>query len=412
MISVEGIAKSFGGQVLFRDLSWRIADRERIGLVGPNGAGKTTLCRILAGLDDPDVGRVSRPRATTVGYLAQEAAASGEGSVLAEALAGFADVWALERDMEDVAAALATAPTEALTARYGDLQHRFEALGGYRLENQAKAILTGLGFRPDELARPVAEFSGGWRMRAALARLLLLAPSLLLLDEPTNHLDLESLAWLEDFLAGYAGTVVVVAHDRYFLNRMVTSIAELSAAGLTVYPGDYDDYLVEREARHALLEAQARNQAKRIEEIERFIERFRYQATKARQVQSRVKMLAKVERIEVPGAARRIHFKFPEPPRTGRRACRTRGCARFSAPSCSRATRWTRRSPCCPAARKRAWPWRRCSCVRPRCCASTSRRTISTSPRARCSRTRWPPFRARSSSSRTIATSSTASPPR
>src|SRR5207244_1858990 len=209
--------------------------------------------------------------------------------------------------------------SEALTARYGELQHRFEAAGGYRLETQAKAILSGLGFRPDELARPLAEFSGGWRMRAALARLLLLAPSLLLLDEPTNHLDLESLAWLEDFLAGYAGTVVVVSHDRYFLNRMVTSIAELSTAGLTVYPGDYDDYLVERQARHALLEAQARNQAKRIEEIERFIERFRYQATKARQVQSRVKMLERVERIELPGAARRIHFKFPEPPRTGRR---------------------------------------------------------------------------------------------
>ena len=319
MIAVESISKSFGGQVLFRDLSWRIADRERIGLVGPNGVGKTTLCRILAGLDEPDDGRVSRPRATTVGYLAQEAAAGGEGSVLAEALAGFADVWALEREMEDVAAALATTPTDALTARYGDLQHRFEALGGYRLETQARTILSGLGFRPDELARPVTEFSGGWRMRAALARLLLLAPSLLLLDEPTNHLDLESLAWLENFLADYAGTVVVVSHDRYFLNRMVTSIAELSAAGLSVYHGDYDDYLVERDARHALLEAQARNQAKRIEEIERFIERFRYKATKARQVQSRIKMLERVERIEVPDAVRRIHFKFPEPPRTGRR---------------------------------------------------------------------------------------------
>jgi ATP-binding cassette subfamily F protein 3 len=268
---------------------------------------------------------VTRPRATTVGYLAQEAAASGKGSVLAEALAGFADVWAIEREMEDVAAVLATSPTEALTARYGDLQHRFEALGGYRLESEARAILSGLGFRPDELARPVAEFSGGWRMRAALARLLLLAPSLLLLDEPTNHLDLESLAWLENFLAGYAGTVVVVSHDRYFLNRMVTSIAELSPAGLTVYPGDYDDYLVEREARHALLEAQARNQAKRIAEIERFIERFRYKATKARQVQSRIKMLARVERIDVPGAARRIHFAFPEPPRTGRRVAALTG---------------------------------------------------------------------------------------
>ena len=319
MISVESISKSYGGQALFRDLSWRIAERERIGLVGPNGAGKTTICRILAGVEDPDSGRVSRGRAVTVGYLPQEVAGGTAGSVLAEALAGFEEVWALEREMEDIARALEAAPSDALTRRYGDVQHRFEALGGYRLENDAKAILSGLGFRPDEVTRPLGEFSGGWRMRAALARLLLLAPSLLLLDEPTNHLDLEALAWLENFLAGYDGTVVVVSHDRYFLNRMVTSIADLGPAGMTVYPGDYDAYLVEREARHELLEAQARNQAKRIEEIERFIERFRYKSSKARQVQSRVKMLAKVERIEVPGAARRIHFKFPEPPRTGRR---------------------------------------------------------------------------------------------
>ena len=325
MISVDGISKSYGGQVLFRDLSWRIAERERIGLVGPNGAGKTTICRILAGVEDPDTGGVSRGRSVTVGYLPQEVAGAGSGSVLAEALAGFEEVWALEREMEDVARALETAPSEALTQRYGDVQHRFEALGGYRLENQAKAILSGLGFRADEITRPLGEFSGGWRMRAALARLLLLAPSLLLLDEPTNHLDLEALAWLENFLAAYDGTVVVVSHDRYFLNRMVTSIAELSPAGLTVYPGDYDAYLVEREARHELLEAQARNQAKRIEEVQRFIERFRYKASKARQVQSRVKMLAKVERIEVPGAARRIHFKFPEPPRTGRRVATLAG---------------------------------------------------------------------------------------
>src|SRR5438094_1542053 len=162
-------------------------------------------------------------------------------------------------------------------------------------------------------------------MRAALARLLLLAPSLLLLDEPTNHLDLASLAWLEDFLTGYDGTVVVVSHDRYFLNRMVTSIADLGPAGLVVYPGDYDDFLVEREARRELLEAQARNQAKRIAEIERFIERFRYQATKARQVQSRVKMLARVDRIAVGRDARHIHFKFPEPPRTGRRVATLTG---------------------------------------------------------------------------------------
>ena len=274
MIQLEGVSKGYGGQVLFRGVSWRIADRERIGLVGPNGAGKTTLCRILAGLEEPDTGQVSRPRSATVGYLPQEVGGAAAGSVLAEALSGFEDVWALEREMEDVARALEHEPSDVLTGRYGDLQHRFEALGGYRLETEARAILSGLRFRPEELHRPLAEFSGGWRMRAALARLLLLAPSLLLLDEPTNHLDLASLAWLENFLAGYEGTVVVVSHDRYFLNRMVTSIADLTPDGLTVYPGDYDDFLVEREARRELLEARARNQAKRIAEVERFIERF------------------------------------------------------------------------------------------------------------------------------------------
>ena len=325
MIQLEGISKGFGGQALFRDVEWRMAERERIGLVGPNGAGKTTLCRILAGVEEPDTGQVSRPRGVTVGYLPQEAAGQTMGSVLAEALSGFEAVWALEREMEDVARALETAPSEALTEKYGDLQHRFDALGGYRLETQARTILSGLGFRSDQLGQSLTEFSGGWRMRAALARLLLLAPSLLLLDEPTNHLDLASLAWLEAFLADYDGTVVVVSHDRYFLNRMVTSIADLTPEGLVVYPGDYDDFLVEREARRELLEARARNQAKRIAEVERFIERFRYKATKARQVQSRIKMLDKVERIELPGARRQVHFAFPEPPRTGRRVATLAG---------------------------------------------------------------------------------------
>jgi ATP-binding cassette subfamily F protein 3 len=202
VIQLDGVGKGYGGQELFRELTWTITGGERIGLVGPNGAGKTTLCRILAGVEEPDTGRVSRARSTTVGYLAQEVAVSGDRSVLAEALSGFDEVWQLEREMESVAAALAAAPADAdaLTARYGDLQHRFEALGGYRLETDAKAILSGLGFRPDDLHRPITEFSGGWRMRVALARLLLLRPSLLLLDEPTNHLDLESLEWLESFL--------------------------------------------------------------------------------------------------------------------------------------------------------------------------------------------------------------------
>jgi ATP-binding cassette subfamily F protein 3 len=212
-----------------------------------------------------------------------------------------------------------------VTARYGELQHRFEMAGGYRLEHEARRILGGLGFADHEVGRPLTEFSGGWRMRAALARLLLLRPTVLLLDEPTNHLDLESLAWLEDFLSEYDGTVVVVSHDRYFLNRMVTMIADLTPAGLALYNGDYDHFLVEREARRELLEAQARNQAKRIAEIEKFIERFRYKATKARQVQSRIKMLDRVERIETESAARQIHFHFPEPPRTGRRVIALRG---------------------------------------------------------------------------------------
>ncbi|MGH7263918.1 MAG: ABC-F family ATP-binding cassette domain-containing protein, partial [Candidatus Rokuibacteriota bacterium] len=318
MIQLDGISKSYGGQALFRGLDWRIGARERVGLVGPNGAGKTTLCRIVAGLEAPDEGQVVRERGATIGYLPQEVAASQAGSVLAEALSGFEDVWALERELDATAAALGSAPTDELTARYGELQHRFEALGGYRLETEARTILGGLGFRPADLGRPLGEFSGGWRMRAALARLLLLRPSVLLLDEPTNHLDLASLAWLESHLAAYDGTLVVVAHDRYFLNRMVTAIAELDPGGITRYPGDYDGYLVEREARQALREAQARNQAKRVAEIERFIERFRYKATKARQVQSRIKMLERVERIQLEGPARTIRLAFPEPPRTGR----------------------------------------------------------------------------------------------
>src|SRR6266571_2296565 len=266
MIQVEDIAKAYAGQRLFWELSWRIPDGARIGLVGPNGVGKTTLCRLLAGLEEPDAGRISRPRETTVGYLSQEVAGGVGGSVLAAALSGFDEVWRIEYQMEEVAAALSGAPngaqSDALTARYGDLQHRFEALGGYRLETAAKAILGGLGFRDADFGRPLAEFSGGWRMRAALARLLLLRPALLL--------------------------------------------------------------LVERAARRELLEAQARNQAKRVAEIERFIERFRYQATKARQVQSRIKMLERVERVEVERRTRGIRFAFPTPPRTGRRVAMLR----------------------------------------------------------------------------------------
>ena len=323
MIGLDGISKSYGGQELLRGLTWRIGRGERIGLVGPNGAGKTTLCRILAEVEEPDAGRVHRDTGVTVGYLPQEVVGGADRTVLAEALSGFDEVWRLEAQLESLAARMADPDAvPGLTDTYGEVQHRFEALGGYRLEAEAKIILDGLGFGADAIHRPLGEFSGGWRMRAALARLLLLRPDLLLLDEPTNHLDLESLSWLESFLAAYDGTVVIVSHDRYFLNRMVTAIADLGGGGVTLYHGDYDHFLVEREARQALREAQARNQAKRVAEIERFIERFRYKASKARQVQSRVKMLDRMERIETEAGVRRIHFSFPQPPRTGRLVAR------------------------------------------------------------------------------------------
>jgi ATP-binding cassette, subfamily F, member 3 len=326
VIAIESVCKGYGGQSLLSDSSWRIGRGERIGLVGPNGAGKTTLCRILARVEEPDAGRVHWDSGVTVGYLPQEVSGSEEMTVLAEALSGFDQVWRLEAELEELAVRMAGPDADpALTEAYGEVQHRFEALGGYRLESQAKVILSGLGFKPEELHRSLGVFSGGWRMRAALARLLLLSPDLLLLDEPTNHLDLESLQWLENFLGSYDGSVVLVSHDRYFLNRMVTAIAEISGGTLSLYTGDYDHFLLEREARQALLEARQRNQAKRVAEIERFIERFRYQATKARQVQSRVKMLEKVERIEVGPAARRLQFKFAQPPRTGRVVARLIG---------------------------------------------------------------------------------------
>src|SRR5512144_2539140 len=326
MIALDAVSKAYGGQQLLQDCTWRIGRGERIGLVGPNGAGKTTLCRILASVEETDAGRVHRDTGVTVGYLPQEVTTGEDRTVLAEALSGFDEVWRLEAELESLAARMAGPGAEpGLIDAYGEIQHRFEALGGYRLEAEAKIILGGLGFSPEGVHRPLAEFSGGWRMRAALARLLLLRPDLLLLDEPTNHLDLESLQWLENFLAAYEGSVVIVPHDRYVLNRMVTAIAELAGGSVTLYHGDYDHFLVEREARQALREAQARNQAKRVAEIERFIERFRYKASKARQVQSRVKMLDRMERIETEATARRIHFAFPQPPRTGRLVARLAG---------------------------------------------------------------------------------------
>jgi ATP-binding cassette subfamily F protein 3 len=319
VLALEDISKSYGGQTVLDRCRWRVGRGARIGLVGPNGAGKTTLFRIVTGAEAPDEGRIHLDAGVSVGYLPQEVAVHGENTVLVEALSGFDEVWRLEGELERLAVAMSRPDADpALTERYGETQHRFEALGGYRLEAEAKVILGGLGFAAADIHRPLPELSGGWRMRATLARLLLLRPDLLLLDEPTNHLDLGSLEWLEGFLAAYGGSIVIVSHDRYFLNRMVTGIAELDAGTVAEYSGDYDDYLVEREARRALAVARARNQARQIAEIERFIERFRYKSSKARQVQSRIKMLERIERVEVDAERRGVRFRFPAPPRTGR----------------------------------------------------------------------------------------------
>ncbi|MFQ5671256.1 MAG: ABC-F family ATP-binding cassette domain-containing protein [Acidobacteriota bacterium] len=322
MIQIDRIEKRFGPQILFSNLSWHIRPGERIGLVGPNGAGKTTLLRILHGDEDPDAGRVHRARGITLGYLPQEVMELSGGTILEQVLAGHQEVAALEHRMHSLAEQLALRPgrpeAERLTDQYGQAQERFAALGGYDLEARARAVLTGLGFDPGRMDRSISELSGGWQMRVALARLLLKDPDLLLLDEPTNHLDLESLTWFEEFLRGRKGAFVVISHDRYFLNRMVSRIGDLSGARLSLFTGNYDRYVQEKEARFAAVTAAASKQAREIERMTRFVERFRYQASKARQVQSRVRMLERMERVEAPAReSRAVKFRFPQPPRSG-----------------------------------------------------------------------------------------------
>ncbi|MFQ5767246.1 MAG: ribosomal protection-like ABC-F family protein [Acidobacteriota bacterium] len=322
MIQLDSIEKRYGPQVLYTDLSWHITKNERVGLVGPNGAGKTTLVRILAGQEQPDTGHIRGIRRATIGYLPQEVHELPSGSILEQAMSGHAEAFQLEKRMhalaQRMAGSLPRLEAEALTRDYGELQDRFAAMGGYDLETRAKSILTGLGFDPAKLDRPVSTLSGGWQMRVALARLLLTDPDLLLLDEPTNHLDLQSLEWVEEFLRNREGAYVVISHDRYFLNRMVDRIAELSGGKLNLFTGNYDGYVVERERRFAAVQAAARNQAREVERMTRFIDRFRYSATKARQVQSRIKMLEKMEKIDAPVRDRAsVHFSFPQPPRSG-----------------------------------------------------------------------------------------------
>ncbi|MGH9750896.1 MAG: ribosomal protection-like ABC-F family protein, partial [Candidatus Polarisedimenticolia bacterium] len=319
---MSGVIRQYGVHEVLRGVDWAIPPRARVGLVGPNGAGKTTLLRLIAGLEEPDRGTLDSLRGTTIGYLPQEGARLPEGTLLEALLAPFSAVAAMEAEMERVHHEMATADgdrLERLTRRAGELQTRYEAAGGFDLEARARAILGGLGFAPGDHARPLREFSGGYRMRAALGALLLLRPDYLLLDEPTNHLDLEAVAWLENFLPDVPSALVVVSHDRTFLNRLATSIAEVERGRVRVWPGNYDAFREAKEAAREQAARKAASEAHRVEEVERFIERFRYKATKARQVQSRIKMLEKMERTEVMAEDHAWRFTFPPVSRSAQR---------------------------------------------------------------------------------------------
>jgi ATP-binding cassette subfamily F protein 3 len=303
MLQIQDLTFGIGDRILLRNVSWKILPGRRTALIGPNGTGKTTLLRIIHG-EIPDYqGRIFKPKDFRIGYLPQEPSAEGGGTVLDAVLDGHAEALELERKMESLHRRLVSdaAGHDGLLKELSTAEAQFSALGGYHLEIEAKRVLSGLGFAAAEFGRPLSGFSGGWRMRAYLARLLVQKPDLLLLDEPTNHLDLESLEWLEQHLLRFTGGMVLVSHDRFFIDRLVHEIAELERGRLAQYPGNYHAYETEKAGRIELLEKKAGVQEAEIARQQVFIERFRYKATKARQVQSRIKALDKIERVERPG---------------------------------------------------------------------------------------------------------------
>src|SRR5215218_10117637 len=330
MIQLSSLSKSFGDRVLLDAVNWQIDDRERVGLSGPNGAGKTTLLKMLAGLDEPDGGLVVKPSGLTIGYLPQDGLHHTGRTLREEAGLAFktlldmrAEITRLEDRLGDDA--VPESEHAVMLVRYSDLQDEFRRGEGYSIDLKVTTVLRGLGFSASDFDKPSEAFSGGWQMRIALAKLLLGRPGLLLLDEPTNHLDLDARNWLEEYLTGYPHAVILVSHDRFFLDAVVTRITEIGLRKLTDYTGNYSDYLVEREARMERLRQQKRDQDEEVGRMEAFINRFRYQATKAAQVQSRIKMLDRVVPIEIPAERKRVRFTFPACAKSGRTVLDLRG---------------------------------------------------------------------------------------
>lgn len=323
MLSLEHITLHYGERALFDDVSCLIGPHDRIGLVGSNGSGKTTLLKIIAGLQRADSGKVEKARVVTVGYLPQDGIATKGRTLYKEAETAFEHVLKVQNDLNEVHESLNTLDPSSpsyseIIEIMGELQHKLEDLDVYRMQGKIERVLMGLGFSVDDFQRQTGEFSGGWQMRIALAKLLLQEPSILLLDEPTNHLDLDTLRWLEDYLREYNGAVILVSHDRAFLDNLCRRIFALSRGELQEYSGNYSFYEQEKEVRKELLLNAQKNQQQQLKQTQQFIDRFRYKASKARQVQSRIKQLEKIEIIDVENEERQIHFRFPQPVASGR----------------------------------------------------------------------------------------------
>jgi len=330
MIQLSSAGKRFGPKLLFENLNWLITPQDRVGLVGANGTGKSTLLKILGDIEPLDYGAITCAKNTTFGYLPQDGLRLEGRTVFDECMSVFSNLLAMEKEMEELAHKMgeldpSSSEYAQVADRYQTISSHFRVRDGYALDSQAGTVLDGLGFRKEDWTRYTEEFSGGWQMRIALAKLLLSKPNLLLLDEPTNHLDLETRNWLEEYLLQYPFAYVLISHDRYFLDVTVDRIIEIWNKGVHFYSGNYERYLQQKQERRDSLVAAYKNQRERIEQLEAFINRFRYQATKAKQVQSRIKELEKIERIEIPTEEKTIHFTFPQPNSSGRSVAE--GCA-------------------------------------------------------------------------------------